>query len=350
MCLVIYMKWLKGKKVLITGCCGTVGRELVDVLLSDAFGELAGLLGVDNNETSLFFLKQDYLQNKNASFYLADIRDSERVHEIMAGVDVVFHAAALKHVEICETSPFDAVQTNIHGVKNIIKAALYWNVGKVIFTSSDKAVNPTNVMGTSKLMGERLITAANIQNSGSQTIFASTRFGNVLGSNGSVLPLFIRQIKSEKNITLTDRRMTRFVMSCRSAAELVVRSGGIAQGGEVFITKMPVIKIEDLALALIDHYKKKDILIKEVGVKAGEKLYEELMTDEESSRAYEINDYFVILPAFKEVYEKVSYSYLNGNSDTVSNCYVSSLETSMAVSEIRDYLLKEKLVDFDEGK
>lgn len=178
------------RKVLVTGACGTIGAELVRQLLNNySVGELIGL---DNNESELFFLEQKHRQHSQGSFFLADIRDHGKLKSKMHGIDVVFHAAAFKHVILCERSPFEAVQTNILGVENIIKAALENNVERVIFTSSDKAVNPTSVMGTSKLMGERLMTAANSNLKSEGTIFASTRFGNVLGSRGSVIPIFRR--------------------------------------------------------------------------------------------------------------------------------------------------------------
>lgn len=341
--------WLSDKKVLITGCCGTIGEKLIETLLNGTFGIPSRILGIDNNETGLFFLQQKNSQATDLQTALADMRDGSRMSEVMNGIDVVFHTAALKHVELCERAPFDAVQTNIHGVRNIIEAARINNVEKVIFTSSDKAVNPTNVMGTSKLMGERLISAANVQASESRTIFASTRFGNVLGSNGSVLPLFARQIQQGGTVTLTDKRMTRFVMSCQEAAELVIDSGRIAEGGEVFITKMPVLRIEDLADAMIDNLSQGSLEIKEIGVKPGEKLYEELMTEEESVRAYDLENYFVILPAFRDLYSSLEYPYLSKESQTVQRSYISEAETAMSVSEISSYLNNHHLLDEFKG-
>lgn len=201
------MEYLKDKSVLVTGCCGTVGSELVKQLLEN-FG-VGHLIGIDNSESELFFTQQEYQEYEHASFFLADMRDRMKLTRLFKDVDIVFHAAAFKHVVLCERSPFDAVQTNIHGVQNVIEAAYDAGVEKVIFTSSDKAVNPTSVMGTSKLMGERLITAANNAQRGHNTIFSSTRFGNVLGSRGSVIPIFKEQIRKGGPITLTDPNMTR---------------------------------------------------------------------------------------------------------------------------------------------
>jgi FlaA1/EpsC-like NDP-sugar epimerase len=243
--------------------------------------------------------------------------------------------------------PFDAVQTNIHGVQNVISAAQKNKVERVIFMSSDKAVNPTNVMGTSKLMGERLMTAANTRRSNHTTIFASTRFGNVLGSNGSVVPLFKQQILSGGPVTLTDARMTRFIMSVEDAALLVLDTVGLAKGGEVFITKMPVIKITDLAHAMIRHYERMastPIDIVEIGAKPGEKLYEELMSGEETQRAVELEKYFAVLPAFRNLYHEIDYIYPGEVSKDIGRAYVSSQEPAIEVEELREYLVEHDLL------
>jgi FlaA1/EpsC-like NDP-sugar epimerase len=209
--MVNYKDYLTGKRVLVTGACGTVGSELIRQLLEDAY-EPTEVIAMDNNESGLFFLEQQFLSESRASFFLADVRDRDKLRRKMQGVDVVFHAAAFKHVVLCERSPFEAVQTNINGVQNVIYAACENLVDKVIFTSSDKAVNPTSVMGTSKLMGERLMTAANSNLRGKGPIFASTRFGNVLGSRGSVIPIFHEQIRKGGPVSVTDPNMTRFIM------------------------------------------------------------------------------------------------------------------------------------------
>ena len=194
------MRQFKDKTVLVTGACGTVGAELVRQLVGS---EAASVICIDNNETELFFLLEQYRANEKVSGHLADVRDREALKLRMRGVDIVLHSAALKHVGLCEDAPAQAIATNIQGTQNVIDAALQNQVERVIFTSSDKAVNPTNVMGTSKLMGERLMTAAAQENASgresshtAKTIFASTRFGNVLGSRGSVVPLFRRQIEA----------------------------------------------------------------------------------------------------------------------------------------------------------
>jgi FlaA1/EpsC-like NDP-sugar epimerase len=340
-----------GKRILVTGACGTVGSELIDQLLNDdAYGP-DEVLGIDNNESELFFLDQKHLDDPRARFFIADIRDNNELTRKMAGIDIVFHCAALKHVILSERSPEQAVQTNIHGVQSIIAAANANSVEKVIFTSSDKAVNPTNVMGTTKLMGERLITAANSNKRDSGPIFASTRFGNVLGSNGSVVPIFHNQIASGGPVTLTHREMTRFVMSIHESVKLVIDSATYAQGGEVFITKMPVVRIVDLAKAMIQELSPRygrcadEVEIIEIGSKPGEKHYEELMSDEETRRAIELEQYFSVLPAFRGIYHDIPYNYEGIISDDVTNPYISANEKELSVEAIKKFLANNALLD-----
>lgn len=346
----LHMYDIKGKRVLITGVCGTVGSELVRVLLSDPKYAPAEVVGIDNGESQLFFEDQKYLKDERARFFMADIRDRDKLTRVLKGIDVVFHAAALKHVVLCERSPFEAVQTNIHGVQNVILAAVANGVERVIFTSSDKAVNPTNVMGTSKLMGERIMTAANSNRCGDGPIFSSTRFGNVLGSNGSVIPIFKKQIAKGGPVTLTDPEMTRFVMTVEESVRLVIDSAQIACGGEVFITKMPVARIADMARVMIDElaptygFKPGDIPIEVIGTKPGEKLYEELMSDEETRRAVELDRYFAVLPAFRGVYGQIDYDYPGVISREVTNPYVSAEEQSMDLEEMRRFLVDNHLL------
>jgi FlaA1/EpsC-like NDP-sugar epimerase len=343
--------YIRGKRILVTGCCGTIGSQLVEKLAGAGSAlKPAGVCGLDINESGLFLMTQEYRDFKNINFALGDVRDRDRLGRIMRGIDVVFHTAAYKHVELCERSPMDAVMTNVLGVQNVISAAQEAGVATVVLTSSDKAVNPTNVMGACKLLGEKLFTAAaadgavmpggqagragqvgrgepsgqNGQNGQNglfgqnglngqagnirKTVFASVRFGNVLGSRGSVLPLFISQVLKGGPVTITDPQMTRFVMTPEEAASLVLKAASMAAGGEVFVTKMLTVRVGDLARAVIEELAPSigknppDIEIKIIGPKAGEKFHEELMSGEEVRRAFDIDDYFVILPAFTDLY------------------------------------------------
>ncbi len=334
--------FFQGKVVLITGAAGSVGHELVKQLVNYNPGEIRA---VDNNETELFLLGEKYRQTGKLNAYLGDVRDVRKMENLCAGVDLIFHTAAFKHVGLSEYNPFDAVQTNILGVKNIIQAAMCQRVKRVIFTSSDKAVNPTNVMGTSKLMGERLVTAANIVNTNSQQVFSSVRFGNVIGSRGSVAPIFADQIKRGLAVTVTDIKMTRFFMTLQEAAHLVLEACTLACGGEVFVTKMPVMRILDLAQAMIELmaptycYDPEDLGIRFIGPKSGEKLYEELLSAEEMTRTMELKKMFAILPALGGFYRNISYTYKHEIPRPVHRPYISSQEKSLTVEEIKNFLV-----------
>jgi FlaA1/EpsC-like NDP-sugar epimerase len=345
------MKQFQGKRILVTGACGTVGSELVKQLLLGDDYDIKELIGIDNNESALFFIDQQYLNDTRANFFVTDIKDKDELINKTKGIDIIFHAAALKHVVLCEKSPEQAVQTNINGIQNIIAAANANNVETVIFTSSDKAVNPTNVMGTSKLMGERLMTAANSNKRDGGPIFASTRFGNVLGSSGSVVPIFHNQIAKGGAVTLTDKNMTRFVMSVQESVQLVLNSAKYAKGGEVFVTKMPVIRIEDLAIAMIEILAPKygrdpnEVNIKEIGTKPGEKLYEELMSHEELRRTIELKSYFSVLPAFRGIYHDINYNYTDIINTVVTDPYTSEHQQPLTIEEIKDFLEKYNLLE-----
>jgi len=341
-------KW-QGKRVLITGVCGTIGAELLEQLSKKNCGYI---IGVDNSETELFFLEQKFSHFKNIELFLGDLRNKSSMSRIMRNIDIVLHAAALKHVVLCERSPRDAVETNIQGIMNVIDAAEENGVERLIFTSSDKAVNPTNVMGTTKLMGERLMTAANAHRcNSSDTIYASTRFGNVLGSRGSVIPIFARQISTGSPITLTDKNMTRFIMTLEEAVSLVLESVWHARGGEIFVTKMPVARISDLAQVMLEvlapkyGYRPSDIEVKVIGSKPGEKMYEELLSEEEMRRTVEMEKFFSILPAFTSIYHDVHYDYSEVVSEKIDCEYNSKNEKYFAKDELRKYLEKHKLLD-----
>jgi len=290
--------YYKGKKILVTGGVGSIGSQLVKTLLTL---DPAIVRVLDNNETGLFDLEQDLHSNKIRTL-VGDIRDKERLIVAMDGIDFVFHASALKHVPLCEYNPFDAVKTNVLGTQNVLEAALNQNVEKVINISTDKAVNPTNVMGATKLLAERLTISANYYRGNKRTIFSSVRFGNVLNSRGSVIPLFLKQIRSGGPVTVTDKKMTRFFMDIPTAVDLIITANRIAKGKEIFILKMPAIKILDLAEVMIEQSAPKfglsaeDIKIKIIGKRNGEKLYEELVTEEDSERAYECENMIIILP------------------------------------------------------
>lgn len=334
-------KLFDGCKVAVTGAAGTVGKEIVAQILKNGAAQVRAL---DNSENNLHRLEGEHAATKKLDAVHCDMRNAGHLNEVFEDIDYVFHAAALKHVPACERSPCEAVETNITGIQNVIRAARANNVKKLIFTSSDKAVNPTSVMGTSKLMGEKLITAAHAHLNG--TIFASTRFGNVLGSEGSVVPIFCRQIAKGGPVTVTDRDMSRFVMDLPEAVSLVINSMNIARGGEVFVTKMPVITIQDLAETMIEMlaplygYAPEDIRIEYVGSRPGEKLYEELTSSEELRRTLELDNYFAVLPALADAHKKTGYSYPGYHAKPADRIYVSSTEELMPRKDLEAFLLR----------
>jgi FlaA1/EpsC-like NDP-sugar epimerase len=279
------------------------------------------------------------------------VRRLHKLEDVCQGVNIIFHAAAFKHVGLSEYNPFDAVQTNILGVENVIRAAIRQGVERILFTSSDKAVNPTNVMGTTKLIGERLITAAILVNRGSPRRFASVRFGNVIGSRGSVLSIFADQIQRGGPVTITDPEMTRFFMTREEAVKLLLKACVMSCGGEVFVTKMPVMRIQDLALAMIAllapayGFDPPKIPLRFVGPRTGEKLYEELLTPEEMGRALETEDMFVVPPTLQGLPPNIQYSY-KGRVERASlqRHYRSAQEVPMTVEEIKHFLLTHQLL------
>ena len=331
-----------GRTWMITGVCGTIGQELLKKVLEL---EPSLVVGIDNNESEVFLLYDKYRRNRNLKFYAIDIRDTKDVEQRLSGCEIVLHVAAAKHVLLCEEAPSAAIRTNIIGTQNMIELALRSGVEKFAFTSSDKAVNPTNVMGSSKLMAERLVSAANAQTRRGKQIFASTRFGNVLGSRGSVIPVFMRQIQNGGPLTVTDPEMTRFIMSKSEAARLVMDSTFLAQGGEIFVTKMPVVRIGDLAEVMVEEFagqfghKPSDIPVEIIGPRAGEKRYEELMNEEEIHRCIELPRYFAVKPAILSNFREIDYAY-PGMLDprNIDQGYNSRSETLMSKEELRQYL------------
>ena len=288
--------------MLVTGGSGTVGGRLVELLL-ERDPAVVRVFGRD--ETKQFYQAQRHPGRAELRFLIGDIRDRDRLARAFEGIDVVFHCAALKHVESGEYNPFEATQTNVVGTQNVIDACLAANVRTMILTSSDKAANPTSVMGATKLLAEKLVSAATNYRGPHRTTFASVRFGNVLGSRGSAVEVFARQVASGGPVTVTDPSMTRFVMTTDRAVELAIRAAEVARGGEVFVFKMPVARLADLVSATIAHaaraagHDPAAIETTTMAARAGEKAYEELMTEDESKRAYDIGEMYAVLPSIE---------------------------------------------------
>lgn len=301
------MSMYTGKSILVVGGTGTIGRKLVDMLLSH---QPRVIRIFSRDEFKQFEMQQELREYKNLRFLIGDVRDANRVLRAMEDIDYVFHLAAMKHVPACEYNPFEAVQTNVVGTQNVIQSALTAGVKKVLFTSTDKAISPANVYGATKLTAERLISAAEHQKGPKKTVFSSVRFGNVMGSRGSVIPLFKKQILERRKVTVTDMAMVRYMMSPQQAVELILKANGTAEGGEVFVLKMPVVKLSDLVEVMLEELSERfkiaePIQIEEIGLRPGEKRYEELMTDDETRDALEMEDMY-ILPS---VFGKDSYLY-----------------------------------------
>lgn len=339
---------LLGRRVLITGVCGTVGRALLEHLRQY---DVRQIVGIDNNETAVFELNREHAGIPNMQLALADIRNFDSLRSRITGIDYVFHSAALKHVSLCEDSPGEAIATNITAMQNMIEACRSAGVKRMLFTSSDKAVNPTNVMGASKLMGERMMTAAAMTTPPGGPIFASTRFGNVLGSRGSVVPVFARQIASGQQITLTDPAMTRFIMTIEDAANLVVSSMFRALGGEIFVSKMVAVSIHDLAevmraeLAPRFGHRPEDIEITQIGAQAGEKIYEELTNSEEVRRTLENEDLFIVTPPLLDP-EDPRLSEIRATAKaTGQEPYRSDRQDLLSREKLASYLRENRVLD-----
>ena len=300
----------KGKKVLVTGGSGSIGQKIVKELLKYDVDVVRVL---DNNETALFDLENDLNSSKIRTF-VGDIRDYKRLERAFKDIDIIFHAAAYKHVPLCEYNPMDAVKTNVGGTQNIIDAAIACDVKKVILISTDKAVNPVNVMGATKLLAERLMISSNAYSGADGTKFSCVRFGNVLNSRGSVIPVFKKQIKNGGPVTITDEGMTRFIMHIHEAAKLILTAGSLSEGSEIFILKMPSVRVPDLAEAMIEYYEPRygfdveDIDVKIIGKRIGEKLHEELMTPDEILYAEDNGELFIIRKEINENHPDFIYN------------------------------------------
>jgi len=303
------MELYEGKKVLVTGGAGSIGQEIVRSLTASKCAQIRVL---DTNETGLFEL-ENRLKCDKLRLFIGDIRDKDRLSRAMEDVDVVFHAAALKHVPLCEYNPFEAAKTNVLGTQNAIDCAIDNDVDRFIMISTDKAVNPSNVMGATKLLAERLTLAANYHKGGRRSKFSVVRFGNVLNSRGSLLTTLKQQIEAGQDVTLTHKDMTRFVMSIEEAVSLVLSAGTKGEGGEIFILKMDALRIADLIRVIAEDLGKKHehkVKVRTIGIRPGEKLYEELLTEDESLLVEDIGEMYVLRPGARTSagWKKVVYN------------------------------------------
>lgn len=282
---------MRGKIILITGGTGSWGEALIKQLIDE---EVAEIRVFARNEGMQFDTATKFNHIKIKSI-VGDIRDRKSLLDACRGVDIVFHLAALKHVPICEIQPLEAIKTNVLGTQNVIDTAIMCKVEKVVYVSTDKAVDPSSTYGFTKALGEKIIIQANEKSI--TTKFSCLRSGNVLGSNGSVIPVFKKQIEQEGIIKITDKRMTRFFIPTEEAIETLIKVTQISRGGEIFIMKMPAIKITDIAEVIGETYGEGEIKIVEIGKRPGEKLSEELLTEGEKEMVYDVDDdFYMIVP------------------------------------------------------
>lgn len=324
-------KLFNGKKILVTGGTGSFGHQIVDRLMNENPAEIRIF---SRDEKKQYDMQYEYIGNHKLRYIVGDVRNKESLISAMREVDIVFHAAALKQVPSCEYNPFEAVKTNTIGAQNVIESALHNNVEKVIAISTDKAVEPVNVMGMSKSIQERLITSANIHRDGKRTVFACVRYGNVLGSRGSVIPVFRNQIDNNRNLTLTDYAMTRFILTLDNAIDLVFKSVEYALGGEIFVLKIPAHTVLELAEVMIEASGKK-LKIVNTGIRPGEKIHETLVSPTESIRTLEKENLYIILPQveIKEVENKykkyINKSLFRFSSDTAERLNKKQIKTML---------------------
>lgn len=292
----------ENKKILIIGGTGTIGVALVNKLLKFNPNVIRIF---SRDEYKQFVLAKRYENHKKLRFLIGDVRDEKRLERAMEEIDYVFHLAAMKHVSSCEYNPDEALKTNVIGVQNVIEAARKCNVKKVVYTSSDKAINPVNTYGATKMLSEKLIVSEGANSGKYKTKFFAVRFGNVMGSRGSVIPTFYDHMINGEPIQVTDPTMTRFMMTIDQATDLLLKAVEISVGGDTFILKMPSILLQDLIEGIFDCASKRVSGIKPykqeiIGLRLGEKMYEELMTIEESENALELEDMYIIPPYFRE--------------------------------------------------
>lgn len=290
---------LDNKSILITGGTGSFGKKFVEMIFK--YFDPKRVVIYSRDEYKQFVMQHEFTQKltkkqmEKLRFFIGDVRDKERLYRAFKGIDYVIHAAAMKQVPACEYNPFEAIKTNIHGAQNIIDAALDCGVKKVVALSTDKAVNPINLYGGTKLVSDKLFVSANAYSGESGAIFSVVRYGNVVASRGSVIPYFMKLIEEgEKCLPITDYRMTRFWITLEEGVELVFKALKESKGGEMYISKIPSFKIIDLAQAILP-----DGDIKEVGIREGEKLHEIMITRDDSRNTYEYDKHYIIYPHFE---------------------------------------------------
>ncbi len=323
-----------GKVLMITGGTGSFGNAVLGRFLDTDVREIRIFSRDEKKQEDMRIA----LNNPKLKFYIGDVRNYDSIHEAMQGVDYVFHAAALKQVPSCEFYPMEAVRTNVLGAENVLNAAVTCGVRRVIVLSTDKAVYPVNAMGISKAMMEKLMVAKARMRRDGETVLCATRYGNVMASRGSVIPLFVRQIKEHKPLTVTDPAMTRFLMSLEDSVDLVLHAFEHGRQGDIFVQKAPASSVGDLAQALTELFAS-DVPVRIIGTRHGEKLYESLLSREEMARAMDMGRYFCV-PADDRDLNYNKY-FVEGETQVSSfDDYTSHNTERLDVDQIKALLMK----------
>ncbi len=323
------------KVLMITGGTGSFGHTVLKRFLNSDVKEIR-IFSRDEKKQEDMRLE---LNNDKVKFYIGDVRDYSSMHEAMTGVDFVFHAAALKQVPSCEFYPMEAVRTNILGTENVLNAGIANGVKRIVVLSTDKAVYPINAMGISKAMAEKIMVAKScLTTSKGETIICATRYGNVMASRGSVIPLFLKQIRNKEELTITDPNMTRFLMSLEDSVDLVLHAFQHATPGDIFVQKAPASTVGDLAQAMIELFKSES-KIRVIGTRHGEKLYESLVSREEMAKAQDMGRYYRIVADNRDLNYK---KYFIEGEERVSTLddYTSHNTQRLNIEEIKQVLLK----------
>ena len=324
---------LKNKVLLITGGTGSFGNTVLTRLLDSELAEIR-VFSRDEKKQEDMRLKHN---SEKLKFYIGDVREYDSVHDALHGVDFVFHAAALKQVPSCEFYPMEAVRTNVLGAENVMRAAIAQSVSRCVLLSTDKAVYPINAMGISKALMEKLMVAKSRLCDPNKTILSATRYGNVMASRGSVIPLFLEQLQQGKPLTVTDPNMTRFLMSLEESVDLVLYAFGHAKPGDIFVQKAPASTVGDLAQAMVSLFADKNE-IKVIGTRHGEKLYESLVSREEMARAEDLGNYYRIPADARDLnYDKY---FITGETQIANfDDYTSHNTQRLSVPQVKEVLL-----------
>jgi len=334
---------VQAKSLLITGGTGSFGKSVLKKFLPmDSIEEIRIFSRDEKKQEEI----REFYPDKKISFFIGDVRDPESINSAIRGVDLIFHAAALKQVPSCEFHPLEALKTNATGTANILESAINNEVGKVVCLSTDKAVYPINAMGISKALMEKIMVAKSreAQQLGASTVICATRYGNVMASRGSVIPLFITQLLNKEPITVTDQNMTRFMMTLDEAVELVEYAFNNCENGDIFVQKAPSASLEILYLALLELFQEKDHPINIIGTRHGEKLYETLLSREERIRSFDMGNYYKITPDVRSLYYS-KYKESGEKEITSSEDFNSHNAERLDLHGMKEMLLKLPLVN-----